>query len=248
MNRITDFALYFKDYKEISKEDIFEYFHAHGKTKDDSIKVLVNRWTKQGILNKIKKGVYELTDKKKKLFKISSDKMQKKLNSLFVHQYPELSHSIWNSNSLNNLMIHQNFKPVYIFETEPDVLENVFYIFKENNINAFLSPNEDVISKYMSGSKNPVIIKNLVSRSPLLRKEGIPHPSIEKILVDIFLDRTIFQFAQGTELVNIYNEAFDSYVVNITKMLNYADRRKAREDITSFIRLEVNNPDIITLL
>ena len=93
----------------------------------------------------------------------------------------------------------------------------------------------DILQRYMYNVENPIVIKRLVSRSPLVRNDGILHPALEKVLVDICSDRTLFDFVQGTELGNIYAYALRSYVVNITKLLNYADRRKIRPEIESII-------------
>jgi hypothetical protein len=199
-------------------------------------------------LSRIKKGVYVLTNEKEKSFTLFPDETAKEISKLFSEKYPELAHCVWNTNIFNSFTTHQTFNSFYLFETEADVLENVFYLFKEHNFNVFLSPDEDLINKYIVDSENPIIVKKIVSRAPLMQNESVPSPTIEKILVDIFVEKVIFQFLQGSELVTVYNEVFNNYAVNITKMLNYADRRKAKEGIVSFIRAEVNNPDIIALL
>jgi hypothetical protein len=248
MSKYEDFAIHFKNYKEITLQDISEYFYVHGEMTDNNIAVLINRWINQGILSRIKKGIYVLTNEKKKSFTLLPDEIAMEIGKLFSEKYPELTYCVWNTDTLNNFATHQTFNPFYLFETEADVLENVFYLFKEHNFNVFLSPDEELINKYIVDSENPIIIKKIVSRAPLMQNESIPYPAIEKILVDIFVDKVIFHFLQGSELVTVYNEVFNNYAVNITKMLNYADRRKAKEDIVSFIRAEVNNPDIISLL
>lgn len=248
MNRIDGFITNFRGCKEISLEDIFEYFHAQGKNNDKSIRSLITRWTKQGILSRVKKGTYVIQDERKKLFKLSADKTQKELVEIFQDKFPELKYAVWNTSSLNNLMVHQHFSSFYIFETESDILESLFYMFKDNGANAFIANDEDILQRYMYDAVDPVVIKRLITRSPVAKKEGITHPTLEKILVDVFTDRSLFNFAQGAELVNIYTQAFNKYVVNITKLLNYADRRKAKEEIATFIKNNIHNPDIIALL
>ena len=248
MNRIEHFKEHFKGHREISLNEIFGYFYSKGKTNDKSIRALLSRWTAQDILSRVKKGVYELTDERKRLYKFSADTVQKKTAKLFEAQYPELKYSVWNTDSLNCLMVHQHFASFYLFETEADVQENVFYLFKEHKINVFMADDESILQRYMYDAKEPVVIKKLVSRSPLTRKDKISHPTLEKILVDIFIDQSLFNFAQGAELINIYNKAFYSYVINITKLLGYADRRKAKESISNFILNNVNSINVKALL
>jgi hypothetical protein len=249
MNRITHFKGHFKDHKKISLDEISKYFDSQGKTNEKSVRSLLSKWIAEGILSRIKKGVYELADdKNKEPYKPLADKVEKKVARLFEEQYPELKYSVWNTGSLNRLMVHQHFSSFYLFEIEADVQDSVFYLFKEHKINVFMADDESILQRYMYDTKEPIVLKKLVSRSPLTRRDKISHPTLEKILVDIFIDQSLFNFAQGVELSNIYNKVFDSYVINITKLLGYADRRKAKDGIRNFIRDNVTNLGIKSLL
>lgn len=248
MNRIDNFIEEFRNHKEISLKEIFDYFYSQDMTNDKSITALLSRWTKQGILFRVKRGGYVLTNERKKLFKLSADKTEKRLAKIFETKYPELKYVVWHTDCLNRLMIHQHFSPFYIFETESEILESVFYLFKDNKLNVFMGGNEDDLQMYMYNTDNPIILRKLISRSPLVKKEKVSHPEIEKILVDIFIDRKLFNFIQDSELDHIYNAVFEDYVVNISKLLNYADRRKAKVNIQNYIRQTIHNPDVIALL
>lgn len=235
MNRATQFRNHFSRYDEIPLKEIYDYFHEQENLNDDNIKVLLSRWTARNILFRVKKGIYKLADKGYVPFRLSSDKLQKQMAELFCEQYPELKYSVWNTGALNRLTTHQHFNSFYVFETDADILESVFYMFKEWNLDVFMLYDGDILQRYMYNVENPIVIKRLVSRSPLVRNDGVLHPALEKVLVDICSDRTLFDFVQGTELGNIYANALRSYVVNITKLLSYADRRKIRPEIESII-------------
>ena len=60
--------------------------------------------------------------------------------------------------------------------------------------------------------------------------------SIEKMLVDIFCDETLFAAQQGAEMRTMFTEALGKYTVNQTKMLRYADRRKQKNDFNSYLK------------
>ncbi len=45
------------------------------------------------------------------------------------------------------------------------------------------------------------------------------------MLVDIFCDETIFAAQQGSEMQNIFKEAYNRYTLNESGMLRYAGRR-----------------------
>lgn len=235
MNRATQFRNHFSRYDEIPLKEIYDYFHEQENLNDDNIKVLLSRWTARNILFRVKKGIYKLADKGYVPFRLSSDKLQKQIAELFCEQYPELKYSVWNTGALNRLTVHQHFNSFYVFETDADILENVFYMFKEQNLDVFMLYDGDILQRYMYNVENPIVIKRLVSRSPLVRNDGVLHPALEKVLVDIYSDSTLFDFVQGSELENIYANALRSYMVNITKLLSYADRRKIRPEIESII-------------
>lgn len=248
MNRIDNFIEEFCNHKEISLKEIFDYFYSQDMTNDKSITALLSRWTKQGILFRVKRGVYVLTNERKKLFKLSANKTEKRLAKIFETQYPELKYAVWNTDCLNRLMIHQHFSSFYIFETESEILDSVFYLLKDNKMNVFMGDNLDDLQMFLYKADNPIILRKLVSRSPLVKKDKVSFPAIEKILVDIFIDHTLFNFVQGSELNHIYNAVFEDYVVNVSKLLNYADRRKAKGEIQNYIRQTIHNPDVIALL
>jgi hypothetical protein len=92
------------------------------------------------------------------------------------------------------------------------------------------------MERYISEGDDAVVIKPAISRSPIQLVKKIPVPTLEKILVDIFCDETIFYFYKGTELINIYNYALKKYAINFTVLLNYAGRRKRSEALKIFMR------------
>jgi predicted transcriptional regulator len=247
MEREKDISEYFRETKEITRRDINEYLRGKSITNKSTMQSIVNRWKQKGIIVSLRKGLYQINTGKK-LYAPAMDNLQQDVANLFNKSFPDLKYCIWNTKLLNDLMIHQPFNSYYIFETELDVLDSVFFLFKDNGYNAFITPDENTINKYINGVDNAVIIKKLVTRAPIAQKNTIFYPTIEKILVDIFIDQPFFQFAQGTELANIYNESFHIFAVNLTRLLNYAERRKAKEGIVSFMRSNINNPDIISLL
>jgi hypothetical protein len=78
------------------------------------------------------------------------------------------------------------------------------------------------------------IIKNLVTESPTGKNNKIVIPTLEKLLVDIIIDKELFAAQQG-ELDFIYKSAFDKYDVNKAKMKRYAIRRNKEQDLERMI-------------
>ena len=103
----------------------------------------------------------------------------------------------------------------------------------------YLNPDETVITLYISESANPVIIKKMITRSPIQKQKekriNIYLPMLEKILVDLFADDRIFYYYQGSELINIYKNAIKKYTLNYTKLFSYARRRERELEIKRFL-------------
>jgi hypothetical protein len=79
-----------------------------------------------------------------------------------------------------------------------------------------------------------ITIRPLTSGAPIRKQEGISVASLEKILVDLAVDKEFFPF-QGNEVYNIFNSAFKHYTINHNTLLRYAARRGKREKIEEII-------------
>jgi len=133
-------------------------------------------------------------------------------------------------------MIHQPGKFYLLVEVEKESMESVFYFLKENKHPVYLNPGTDIISKYISSEKNTIIIKPLVSEAPLQNIKDVNTITIEKMLVDIFCDEIIFSAQQGSEMKNIFNDAFKKYTIHENRMLRYADRRRRKEELIKYLK------------
>ena len=80
-----------------------------------------------------------------------------------------------------------------------------------------------------------IIIRPLISESPLQLVDKIKTPTIEKILVDIAGD-VEFSFLQGVEINYVYNTIFEKHNVNKNKLLRYASRRGRKPVVEELIK------------
>ena len=123
---------------------------------------------------------------------------------------------------------------VYV-EVERNAVETVFNFLKSKGYNVYFRPDEEMIYRYVDMSRHNVFVKNLVSESPLQNIDGIPMPSLEKLLVDILRDSDFF-YLRGGESERIIRSAFALYAINRSRLLRYAGRRKAKEELLSILK------------
>jgi hypothetical protein len=170
----------------------------------------------------------------------------KKLINLLIKQFPGLKLSIWSTQILNEFMLHLPSNSFTILEVEKDALEPVFhYLQDKNKINVFFQPTEKEIALYINNKTNVVILKRLITKSPLQTIDSVTTVTLEKIIVDVFSEKKLFEAYQGSELLHIVNNAFKKYALNATTLLNYATRRSQRENIEGYLIQKTNLPNII---
>jgi len=230
------------DIKEIiTKDDISKVYNEFGiSLSDNALRKNIFRLKEKGILNKVGNGIWSLETKPQYIPEI--DTHITKIRRLFTATYTDVNYCIWSTAWLHDFMVHQPFNWFYIFEVEKDMLETAFYLFKDNNINAFNSPDKSILETYATEEKRAVIIKNLTSRSSILNIKKNSVPSTEKMLIDTFCDKDIFYFYQGTELVNIFEQAIERYHINFSTLLNYAAQRGKKEEIIDLLlnKVQIN--------
>jgi hypothetical protein len=139
-------------------------------------------------------------------------------------------------------MLHQPGRSFSILEVEKGSEEIVFnHLLNTRMRNILLRPDPDQLDKYISPNSDTVVVRPLISKSPVQKIGTYTVPLIEKILVDLFADTKLFTPFQGGELEFIFRSVLEKYSVNETRMLNYATRRGKKQDLAAFIKRPSTN-------
>ena len=144
---------------------------------------------------------------------------------------------LWDSSLLNEFSIHQSIKSFFIIEVEKDSVESIFHFLKDSRFTVFIQPSKAVLENYAIGENNFIIVKPLISESPIQSIKNMNTVTLEKMLVDIFCDEIIFSVYQGNEMKTIFTGAFNKYAINENKLLRYANRRGKREQLKKCLKL-----------
>ena len=70
------------------------------------------------------------------------------------------------------------------------------------------------MERYVLNKPSAILVSQLITQSSGITVHGIPFPKVEKILVDIFLDKEKYYFFQGDELVHFFEDAFSSFWIS----------------------------------
>jgi len=231
---MDNFKNYFIDKTYFETIDIANYYEEiEPQIKQSTVNWRIYSLVQKGILQRIGRGKFIIGNKMKFIPEISSK--TKSIYSKIHKEFPFSNLCVWHTSWLNEFMQHQPNQFYYLVEVEKESTESVFYFLKETNNSVFLNPNSDILNKYLSNNKDVLIVKHYISESPIQKISEIKTATIEKILVDIYCDEIIFAAQQGFEMRTIFNNVYERYAVNESKMLRYANRRKKKESFKEYI-------------
>lgn len=238
---IEDKKLHIEQLKEIfNKADYFTtkeisefYLSFDPLVKKTTINWRVYALVQKGVLTRIGRGKFCIGSNI--IYTPELNRKEKVIYNKLKSEFPFVDICVWNTKILNEFMQHQPGNFQIIVEVEKQVTQSVFYFLKELNYPVFIEPTEEILEKYLPTDKEAIIIKSLVSESPLQENGNIRTVTIEKLMVDIFSDSIIFSAQQGAELRTIFQEAFNKYTVNQSKMLRYASRRRKKNSFQAYL-------------
>ena len=162
----------------------------------------------------------------------------KRMFNKVQREFPYITFCIWDTVWLNDFMRHQPFKHYIVVEVEKDAAEPVFAFLTETIKNVFLNPDEELFDRYIYNHDDVLIVKKMVSESPLIEKDKISIPALEKLLVDMLIDTALFS-AQQSEKEFIMRSVMGKYTLNELKMRRYAVRRNREREIDELINISL---------
>lgn len=241
MPKITENRLIeeFKNREYFTRQDLLEFYRTfEPELKEGTFGWRIYDLKDKNIIRSIKRGLYAISYKPGYKPYISPDLI--KLAKRITDKFDDAKHCIWETEWLNEFSQHQASKRIILIEIEKEFIESLYYELKDSSINElYINPDDKDIDFYIAESNYPVIIKKLISRSPVAtrteKRVKFHTPLLEKILVDLFAEDRLFYYLQGSELMHIYENAISNYAINFTKLFSYAKRRGREQDIKQFM-------------
>lgn len=229
----------FEKRRTFSRKDLYDfYLEYEPELKEGTFGWRVYELKKKDIIKSVGKGIYTLCDKPR--YQPALSEPSKKIIRILAKNFSDAKYCIWETSWLNEFSNHQVGSFFTVLEVEKDLMNSVFFNLKDSSVkNIFLQPDEKEMEIYVLEKENPVVLKALISRSPLQKisdkKQTINIPVLEKILADIYCDREMFYFYSGNELEQIFENAVSRYALDFSRLLAYASRRGKEIEIREFI-------------
>ena len=232
----------FQGKESFTREELFNFYHRWDpQLNENTFRWRIYNLKEKKIIRALSKSEFSLSYKPE--YRPEIDKRTKEIYSLVDREFPSLKKGIWSTRWVTEFMLHLPGGSWILLEVEKDSTESVFHFLKDSKYKeVFWQPEEKEIDRYISGSSQAIIIKPLVSQAPLHKVRNVRIPRIEKILVDIFIEKHLFNVFQGKELSVIFNNVYNQYQVNFSKLMTYARRRGKEKELSEFISLKTDIP------
>lgn len=234
----------FKSRNSFSLDELHEFY----KEFEPELNRSTLRWRiyelkDKGVLRSVKRGWYSIHEKDLWHPVISED-LREMYDS--VHQeFPYLEACIWTTQWLVSFFHHVPIGYLNIIDTEKGTEESVFNFVREQfQVPVMLNPTEKEIHNYIDWNRDHVIVRTLISQSPLVEINGVKIPKLEKIMVDLYSDVKLFELIQGRELTIVNQNLFDKYAINWSTLKRYAIRRNRWNDLRNYLTDKINNTGV----
>ena len=200
-----------------------------------SIDKTLQRLVRSGRLEVLERGKYRMRDGSKPHFMIQPAEGSKALYRQLKGEFPLLGISVWDVSAIMPLMHHiPNVKMTLVY-VEKDGFRDVADTLESMTEQlVFQSPSRNELV-HLAFGRDFIVIRPLISQSPLTETDGVCVPKIEKVLVDILCDEE-FYYLQGSETFYIYETAMSDYTINSKTLLRYAHRRGVSEKIERILK------------
>ncbi len=213
----------------LSKVELYNKYEKNdmsSRTKDMLIKKLIE----DGVITKICNNQYKIVNKRKYHIYREYDNTKDLINLLKEIRYDYIIYNITFLNEWLNQLIGKN---TIFIEVDKKYVNSIYELLVDNEYkNVLVNPSMQEIEKY--SLSDLIIIKPLYSSSPINRKEK--SFTLEKIIVDLFVDDIIRKYYSTSELPWIYKQIFKEYAIDEYSLNTYLTRRRIKEKFYEFLK------------
>lgn len=224
---------YFSIYQQFTSDEILKFYSNFNPFISKSIvNWRIYQLIKKGIILRKARGKFSLGKFSK--FEPEITNIQKKTFNTIKNKFPYIDFCVWHTNFLKEFTHHQINLDFTVLEIERSALDSIYLQLKDVFRQVYLKPTSSELNNLQMSSKPFLIILPLVSEAPIQNIDKIKTITIEKLLVDIFSDE-IWESLKGYELLKIFENAFEKYSINSSKLLRYAFRKGKKDEMMNFL-------------
>lgn len=142
-------------------------------------------------------------------------------------RFPQLQFSIWSTEQLQPFAHHLMGRFTTFLYTETDAISSIAEFLQSQQQTVYPNPKQSEVKKYVSGTSRRIIVRPVVTKEPV---EG-HYATIEKIIIDLFLEKARMFLMDGAEYKRIFENIIFSSRINMGRLFGYASRRNITASI-----------------
>lgn len=223
--------------KSFYKDDIAKVANqVNNVNSDKTIRNIIGIFKSNNLIKEVSKNQYVVVYEKIYNYEIKEN--EKKIYKVVKNEYPDINFVIWNTDVINEFTLHYVTSNYIVIEVERIAIESIVNLLKINYSKKYTIITQDIFNnnrELYDNTENLIIVKPLHIKSPILNVNSNLVITLEKILLDLYVDKLYLAY-QGKELETIYENVFDKYDIDLLKLMNYAKTRISNiEDYKQFI-------------
>lgn len=191
---------------------------------EENLKKCIYRMKGNKILYRSGRGWYSTIEKE---FVLDTQPIEKILQ-LIDRDFPLLEFSCWSTEQLKAFFHHLPSQFVTFFYSEKDFLGSLRDFLENNDYNVFLNPLKTEADKFINFRNRITILRpSITYREP---KYG-HFAKVEKIIVDLYMEAKKLNLIDMEEYKRLVLNMLHNYRINMSEMLEYAERRGIKNKI-----------------
>lgn len=159
----------------------------------------------------------------------------KRLYNKIKREFGDIELCVWDSHWFDGFLPKPAESGYLIAEVPKEFTEAIFNSLTDLSKKVFLDPDADIYKRYISNNAESIIIKPIISESPILEIENTSVASLEKLLVDSLAEEDSFFFLNECEVGSLFKNVSEKYNLSISKMKRYSKRRSQHERLNQIL-------------
>lgn len=188
----------------------------------------------QGLLAKAGRDNYQVIDKTPQSAFGQNVPLPKPFNTWLEPlqvEFPYLTICLWSTRWLQPLLMHVPLVEYWLIEVEREAVDAVYAFCQRtwatglnSDVPVVRATDWPVLESYLADTSTIAFIKPLISEAPLQPFGSVTTITVEKLIVDLLADESVF-FLYQEELPRIIEGLTEHYVINLNRLQRYARRR-----------------------
>lgn len=237
--RGTKYLSEFDKNSYFSRKELFDQMNIEAERMTEAcFKARLQVLLDEGVIARVGRNAYCVCTQGCRSYSYEYSQQSKEIARLISSNYPDVEFNIFELVQLNEFLNHQIAHNVYFVYVEREFGDFVFDILRTAYPGKVLiCPDEEIYHQYWT--EGMIVVLKLPTEAPK-GKESRWATCIEKMIVDVFCEKVIASSYSSEEMGRLFENIFNQYAVDESKLFRYARRRGAEKKLRAFLHEKAN--------